>query len=573
MKIRRTLCAVVSPSALLVLLFSLLRLTSANAAEDMLEFSVEEKVPVPLRDGIKLGAKIFRPKVEGKVPALLVLRYFRGPHQDAWGEYYARRGYAVALVDCRGRGDSQGKWVTAVNEPKDGYDTHEWLGTRPWCTGEIGTMDISYNGFTQLMPAPYASKHLKCMVPLECQQTNFGHIYVDGIMQLNVVFQYGLHTQGRLATAKIYDASDPFYRQLPLIDVVDKYPNVEHVKDWIRHARYDDYWKSYGIKEKYARIQAPAYFITGWYDNLVHEGFRNFKGFREQGGSRAAREGTKILVGPWIHGGSLGFSELNEIQLRWYDHWLKHKDNGIDTDPPIRIFVMGADVWRNENEWPLARTKFTKFHLGSQNGANTAAGDGSLDRKPRPQNEKPDKFVYDPEDPVPTVGGQISTLVPGPLNRRKVQDRQDVLVYTTQPLTEDTEVTGPVELKLFAASSAVDTDFTATLSDVHPDGRAIIICEGVRGVSFRESLEHPTPIEPGKVYQYSISLWETSNVFKAGHRIRLEVSSSNFPRFARNQNTGLPFGTSAKIIKAEQTIYHDAEHPSHLVLPIIPRDK
>ncbi len=565
---------------LVSLLAALLCVTSAHAvdgagraSEPTYQVIHETKVPVPMRDGVKLGASVYRPDAAGKFPALMVLRYFRGPHQDSWGEYYAKRGYVVALIDCRGRGDSEGKWVSYVNEPKDGFDAQEWLGTQPWCDGKIGTMGISYNGFTQLMPAPFANEHLRCLMPLECQQTNFGHLYNDGVMQLNVVFQYGLHTQGKTDTAKIYDPADPFYRQLPLISVVDKHPNVEHVKDWIRHARYDDYWKSYGIKDKYGKIKVPAYFVTGWYDNLVHEGFRNFKGFREQGGSPEARRGTKILVGPWAHGGSLSYPQLNELQLRWFDHWLKDIPNGITDEPPIRIFVMGPGVWRDENEWPLARTKYADFHLAGGGKANGVDGDGILNRDAPPAAaaaSPPDHFTYDPENPVPTLGGQISTLVPGPTDRSSVQKRSDVLVYTTPPLAEDAEVTGPVELRLFAASSAVDTDFTATLTDVHASGKAVHICEGIRGVTFRESLEHPTPIEPGKIYEYSISLWETSIVFRAGHRIRLEVSSSNFPRYARNQNTGLPFGMSDKVVKAEQTIYHDAEHPSRLILPVIP---
>jgi putative CocE/NonD family hydrolase len=396
----------------------------------------EARLPVPMRDGVKLGATVYRPDGPGKFPALMVLRYFRGPHQDKWGDYYARRGYAVALIDCRGRGDSEGKWVSYVNEPKDGFDAQEWLGIRPWCDGKIGTMDISYNGFTQLMPAPFANPHVKCLMPLECQQTNFGHIYNDGVMQLNVVFQYGLHTQGKSDTAKIYDAADAFYRQLPLISVPDKHPNVEHVKDWIRHARYDDYWKSYGIKEKYGQIKVPAYFVTGWYDNLVHEGFRNFKGFREQGGSDAARKGTKILIGPWTHGGSLGYDKLDELQLRWFDHWLKDIKNGITDEPPIKFNVMGTDVWREENEWPLARTKYVDFRLFSNGKANGVEGDGRLisgGRMPTAPNP-PDHFTYDPENPVPTLGGQISTLVPGPTDRRSVQVRKDILVYTTEPL-------------------------------------------------------------------------------------------------------------------------------------------
>ncbi len=257
--------------------------------------------------------------------------------------------------------------------------------------------------------------------------------------------------------------------------------------------------------------------------------------------------------------------------MRWYDYWLKGIRNGIGTEPPIKIFVMGPDVWRFENEWPLARTQFTKYYIRSSGKANGDQGDGTLASSPA-QDEPPDRYAYDPEDPVPTLGGQISTHkeIRGRKDRSSVQSRKDILVYTSEPLEQDMEVTGPVAFKLFAASSAVDTDWTATLSDLGPDGQAIHVCEGIRGARFRDSLETPALIEPGKVYEYNISLWETSYVFKAGHRIRLEISSSNFPRFARNQNIGEPLGTSDQLVVAKQTIYHDAQYPSHLVLPVIP---
>ncbi len=532
----------------------------------------ETKVPVPMRDGVELAAEVYRPDAPGEFPALMLLRYFRGGHQKRRGEFFARRGYAVALVDCRGRYDSEGTWTPYVNDPQDGYDAQQWLGAQPWSNGKIGTFGLSYNAFTSYMAAPLGSPHLKCIFARSGQQTNFGHLYNDGVMQLNVIFEFGLHTKQGSQTQRIFPVDHPHYRRLPLIEAVDDFAGVEHVKDWFRHARYDDYWKAYGIKEKYPRITAPAYFITGWYDNLLHENWRNFTGFRERGGSEAARRGTKILVGDWAHGGSSGYAGLLDLQLRWYDRWLKGIDNGIDRQPPIKLYVMGRDVWRDEHEWPLARTRFTRFHLHSGGSANGAQGDGVLATRPCPADSPPDRFVYDPENPVFTLGGQISTHrdVRGPKDRRSVQARDDVLVYTTEPLADDVEVTGPVELQLHVASTAVDTDFTATLSDVHPDGTAIHVCEGVRGVTFRESLEEPTPIEPGKVYPLSISLWETSMVFGAGHRIRLEVSSSNFPPYARNQNTGLSLGTSALVKTAEQTVYHDAERPSYLVLPVIP---
>lgn len=532
----------------------------------------ETKVPVPMRDGVKLAAEIFRPDSLGKFPVLMLHRYFREGADR--GEFFAKRGYVVALVDCRGRFDSEGTWVPYVNDPQDGYDAQEWLGRQPWSTGRIGTFGISYNGFTQLMAAPLASPYLKCLVPQEAQQTNFGHLYNDGVMQLNVIFEFGLHTKQGSQIQRIFPIDHPHYRRLPLLAAVDDFPNVQHVKDWFRHARYDDYWKAYGVKEKYGRIQAPALFLTGWYDNLCHEGWRNFLGFRTQGGSEAVRRGTRILVGPWTHGGSFRLPGLLELELRWYDYWLKDVQNGVDREAPIRIYVMGAETWRDEHEWPLARTRFTPFYLTSGGRANSLRGDGRLTggSPSAGKSEPPDRFTYDPEDPVYTLGGQISTHADtwGAKDRRVRQERDDVLVYTTEPLEKDLEATGPVGLKLFVASSAPDTDFTATLTDVHPDGRAIHVCEGIRGVTFRQSLETPTPIEPGRVYELSISLWETSMVFKAGHRIRLEVSSSNFPRYARNQNTGLPLGSSAEIRKAQQTIYHDSEHPSRLILPVIP---
>ena len=323
--------------------------------------------------------------------------------------------------------------------------------------------------------------------------------------------------------------------------------------------------------------------MSGWYDNLVHEAFRNFEGMRKEGGSETARKGTKILVGPWAHGGyrmadgkSVTFGDgidLRAVHLRWYDHWLKGIENGIDQEAPIRIFVMGDDRWRDEQEWPLERTQWTDYYLSSRGSANSLHGNGRLSSEPDLSAAPADSYRYNPHDPVPTLGGQISTHgdLKGPRDRRPVQRRDDVLVYTSPPLDRDTEVTGPVELRLYAASTAKDTDFTATLTDVYPDGRAIHICEGIQRAAFRESLENPSLIEPGKIYEYRISLWETSTVFKAGHRIRLEISSSNFPRYARNLNTGNRLGASAETKIAEQTIHHDGQYPSALVLPVIPR--
>lgn len=532
---------------------------------------VQKDVKIPMRDGVKLSADIYRPSEEGKFPALMLLRYYQTGANQAI--YFAKRGYVVLLVYSRGRGGSEGEWNPYVNEPQDGYDAQNWIGKQSWCNGMIGMFCKSYNAFTQTMSAPKESQYLKCLFPIGGQQTNFGHLYNDGVPQLNVIFEFGLFSRGELKTQQVFDITHPHYRRLPLIAAVDDLPHseeIQHVKDWLKHSKYDDYWKEYGIKEKYHKIKVPAYFVTGWYDNLVHETWRNFLGFQKKGGTEATRRGTKILVGPWRHGGA---GDLRELKLRWYDYWLKGMDTGIDKEPPIKIYVMGKDEWRYENEWPLKRTKFTKFYLHSGGKANSLKGDGKLSTSSPAKDSPTDRFVYDPENPVYTLGGQISThsKIWGPKDRSSVQEREDVLVYTTEPLAEDLEVTGPVKMKLYAASSASDTDFTATLTDVHPDGVAIHICEGIRRARFRESLENPTLIEPDKVYEYTISLWETSMVFKAGHRIRLEISSSNFPRYARNLNTGNSIGMSAEIKKAKQTIYHNLQYPSHLILPVIPQ--
>jgi putative CocE/NonD family hydrolase len=431
--------------------------------------------------------------------------------------------------------------------------------------------------------APLRSRYLKALAPLANQEDNFGHIYLDGVLQLTNAINFawiGYRTVQTFARQNVN--VHPLYWKLPLISAMDEYSDRPIYKLFLGHPTYDEYWQSYSLKGKYDQIEAPALMVTGWYDNLVHEMFKCFAGWTSQA-RPTARATTKLVVGPWVHSflgsgesyGDIQFGpraavDMVELQLRWFDQRLKDIATGIDDEPPVRIFVMGTNVWRDEHEWPLARTRFTSYYIHSDGRANSSHGDGELSATP-PGDERPDSYDYDPASPVPTMGGpSLMAEYMGPRDRRPLERRDDVLVYSTPPLERDVEVTGPVEMVLYAATSAVDTDFTATLVDVHPNGQAIMITQGIVRARFRESLEHPTPIEPGTVHDYRIALWETSNTFKAGHRIRVEVSSSNFPQFDRNLNSGEELATGTNVVVAHQTIRHDRAHPSRIVLPVIP---
>jgi putative CocE/NonD family hydrolase len=358
-----------------------------------------------------------------------------------------------------------------------------------------------------------------------------------------------------------------------------------YFQDWLDHPTYDSYWKQWSIEENYANIQVPALTIAAWYDIFQGGSLRNYMGMKAHAGTEAARNGQQLVVAIGGHSGwgrTIGevdfgpdapFDEY-EITLDWYDYLFLGKQNQFANGKPVKIFVMGENKWRDEEAWPLKRAKPTSYFLHSSGKANSASGNGVLATTVA-QTEAADKFVYDPANPVPTVGGPLCCdvvhLAPGPRDQKEVESRPDVLVYSTPPFESDTEVTGHVTLDLYAISSAIDTDFTAKLVDVWPNGFAQNLTEGILRASYRESTTEAKPIIPGKVYEYHIDMWSTSNVFLKGHQIRLEISSSNFPRFDRNLNTGKSASTSATIVKATNTILHDPAHPSALILPVVPR--
>jgi len=399
-------------------------------------------------------------------------------------------------------------------------------------------------------------------------------LLMDG--HTNQLFGYTLDDVFSTVPETAYNLSG-IQRKLP-VSQMDEFAgrHVAWWKDWMEHDTFDDYWKRLDYQAHYDQIDVPAFHITGWFDGDFPGSFSNFPGMEKAAKSDFARHNQKLIIGPWPHGvnesrelagvnfGQSSLIDLDRQVLRWFDHWLKGIDNGIENEPHVRIYVMGAGEWRDEPDWPISRAVATNYYLQSGGHANSLHGDGDLQTAAPSGTESSDRYSYDPEDPTPEM-----PAIYGPTDPSSAAQRMDVLVYQTPPLEEDTEVTGPVTLKLFAASSAPDTDFFARLSDSFPDGKALGLGHGIIRARFRDSLEKPTLLEPGKIYEYTIDLWPTSNVFRKGHRIRIDIASAAFPGFARNLNTGKNNQTTTEMEIAHQTIYHDAAHPTRLILPII----
>jgi len=561
-------------------------MTNTMLSETSYALRIVRDVRVPMRDGVHLSVNLFLPDAEGAFPTILQrMPYGWSGFPD--GEYWARRGYAYVMQDCRGRFDSEGEFDPFVDDAQDGYDTLEWLAGQSWCDGHIGMYGPSYLGGVQWLVAPLAHPNLTALAPsvMSADFWRCGY-WRNGAFSLALSSLWlCLEVSARASDLNLIPAFDmpKFFATLPLIDL-DVYAGRrnEFWRDYLSHSEYGSFWQRFELRGQYDRVTAPAFLLGGWYDYYPGEAFADFTGLR------AAGKPAKILIGPWSHIlsqsqqlGEIDFGahsqlDLRALLLRWFDLQLKAMPNGMLDEPPITIFVMGINQWRQETEWPLARTRFTPYYLHSDGNAN-AGTDGLLSPAP-PTAEPPDHYRYDPANPVPTLGGNHSIcwpdvyhiIQPGPLDQRPVEAREDVLVYTTSILETATEVTGPITLVLYAATSAPDTDFTAKLVDVFPDGRAINLCEGIIRARFRASIYQPSQLlTPGEVYEYRIELMPTSNVFLPGHRIRVDLTSSNFPLWDRNLNTGHPIGLDAELQIAEQTIYHDDRYPSHLVLPVI----
>lgn len=567
----------------------------AQSTETPTEFAVavENAVRVKMRDGATLVADIYHPKAPGKFPVLLT----RTPYnrRDLFtGMYLASRGYVAIFQDTRGRYDSEGEFYPFKNEINDGFDTIEWAAGLPYSDGQVGMFGGSYVGATQMLAATAKPPHLKAIFPYVTASEYYdGWTYQSGALMQWFTSSWTTGLAEDTVRRKTAGNGRPkeWVNQLPvegyrLISTPTATDVAPYFRDWVEHERDDDYWRRWKISDHYKEMDIKALHSGGWHDIFLKGSIKNFVEMRKTAASQSARDGQRLLIGPWAHAGTSPEGKIGDVVfgkdavlnmagtiVKWFDYALKGVNNEYAGKTPVRIFVMGDNVWRDEMEFPLARTAYTKYFFHATKGANSLSGDGELSTK-SPNKEKTETFEYDPQNPVPTLGGRLccgAAIAPGPFDQRANESRSDVLVFSTPVLARDVEVTGYINVELYAASSAADTDFTAMIVDVAPDGYARFLTDGIVRARYRNSSERAEPIEPGKIYKYTIDLWATSNVFKAGHRIRVYISSSNFPRFNRNLNTGEATYGATRMMKAQQTIYHDAEHPSAIVLPIIPK--
>lgn len=531
------------------------------------------------RDGVGLATDLFFPKGDGPFPTILG----RTPYNKnsaalqklagGWTE----RGFALVIQDCRGRGDSEGSFTPYVNEGRDGCDTIEWIAQQSWSDGNVILRGASYGARSSWLTALEQPPHLRAMVVVVSPSDPFVEFPTSG--ESPMMISWFRLTDGRLSQNVSGVNWMEVYKHLPLaeLDVRAGFES-KHWRNAMAHTSRDEYWQPMRYQNRFAELDLPVMHISGWYDDEQIGTPLNYMGMSTEARSEEARKGQRLLMGPWGHAvnsaqklGEVDFGGGALIDLESYvATWLNSLlGRGEDTVPTVRIFVMGKNEWRDESEWPITGSVFTDFFLHSDGSANSRFGDGRLSTEAPTEEEPADMYVYDPERPVPFITEPSSSQLGGPDDYSAIEQRSDVLCYSTDPLEEDTEVTGPVKLILFASSSAVDTDFTAKLIDVHPNGFCQRLCDSVIRARYREGPEKSVFLEPGTVYDFEVDMWNTSQVFKAGHRIRLEVSSSAFPKYDRNLNTGEDIGTGTKMVAAENRIWHDPAHTSRLILPVI----
>ncbi len=550
---------------------------------------------IPMRDGVGLAADLYVPPGGGRWPTVLVRTpYNRKAPSTASYRFFARRGYAVVIEDVRGRYASQGTFGTVKEEGPDGNDTINWISEQAWSNGRVGMVGSSYLGMTEWWAALEDNPHLLTISPM-CSGDDD---YLDRFYSPGGAVQLGHRllwlAENLTPPSHVRPLFSSYIDHLPLrsADIVAAGVVLPTWRSGLSHPSYDDYWKRLSVREQLRRVTIPVLSLGGWFDAYAEGDLDAFSRLAKR------RDPVETWIGPWAHNPGLRFPTrdfgpqaaipIRSKQAEWFDHWLKPPvvserapllsnspaGSNISGGPLLHIFVMGPNVWREEREWPLARTHYTPLYLNSGGHANSSAGDGVLRWQPVPKSPA-DTFTYDPKNPVPTVGGTIccdpTALPPGPLDQTGVETRADVLSYTSAPLPEDVEVTGPVRVLLYVSTSANDTDFTAKLVDVQPDGRPLLVADGIQRMRYRLSLDQPVFVKRNETYQISIDAGVTSYVFSPGHRIRLEVSSSNFPKFDRNLNSFRMNAEEVKVTKARQVVHHEKGYPSAVLLPIIPK--
>jgi putative CocE/NonD family hydrolase len=556
----------------------------AQGSQRLLEVHIDFGQRAKMRDGVELSVDVYRPAVEGKFPVILVRTpynkgsQFKNSVYSTEGQYFASHGYVYAAMDVRGRGDSDGVYVPQRNEGRDGWDSIEWAAEQPWSTGKVGTLGASYVGYDQWLAAVNRPPHLSAMAVLTTPPDPFIETPtgLQSPTYLSLYYFVAGHVLQNLATVDW----DKLYLHLPLYTMDEAGGRrVQYWKDIIDHPGVSDWWDPLMYQSKFSKVNVPVLNISGWYDDEQAGATMNYVGMTTKG-PEGIRQSQKLLMGPWPHAvnsstklGPIDFGpasviDLSGYELRWFDYWLKGIDTGIMKEPPVRIFVMGENRWQDASSWPLPGTTFTKYYLSSDGRANSLHGDGKLVGEAQ-KDLQPDTFDYDPSDPTPYLMEPTFAQLGGPDDYRPVELRNDVLVFTAAPFTSDTKVCGPVTMQLYASSSAKDTDFTGKLLDIWPNGFAQRLSDGLVRARFRNGGEKQEFLAPGRIYAYQIDLWNTCQLFYKGHSVRVEVSSSAFPKYDRNQNTGEPLGKTANLLIAKQAIYHDQEHPSFVIIPIL----
>jgi len=601
--------------------FILAQVYNVHAQEaGALEVRLEKSHMVPMRDGIRLSIDLYFPQNAGKkLPVILVRtpynkKKWRDREQRAVAYMFASQGFVVAVQDTRGKYESEGVFIPAGGDAEDGYDTVDWLAKQSWCNGKIGTYGCSYPGEVQIYQAPLRHPNLTAMIP----KASGGAVDAANVLWCwkDVAFDFarsiqwifragckysfkpppGLSDSEILKIREFFEPSpiylpevdfEELYWSLPTVDIMEKAgaPPTDWV-DLVSRDFDDPWWDQFPYLSGTEKIDVPALFINSWYDPSVEEELFLFNYFQQNAISETARNNQFVIISPTEHcsceqatkhtivgARDVGDARLDywDIYLKWFDYWLKGKENGITNMPKVQYYVMGRNEWRSAEVWPLPETHFTKYYLHSDGDANTRNGKGQLSTEV-PEDEPSDTFIYDPGNPVPSIGG--ATVQPrGARDQAKVEIRNDVLVYSTPVLEKGIEITGPIKAVLYVSSTAKDTDFTAKLVDVYPDGTAYNIQEGILRARYREGFNKKVWMKKGEVYEIHINLNATSNYFKRGHKIRLQVSSSSFPQYDRNLNTGGNNYDETEWVVAENTIHHSRKFPSHIILPIILENK